>query len=433
MPNETQVYTAGKVPKAVEYNDMYFSGAQTKVFFGNIWVDDIVTINWDLVEQKAPLYGYASETYDGVARGTQIVQGVFTIAFKQNEYISTIIDALNARGANGADVLARVKRAKARRAIDARYQSRASLPAAVKRGLTYEKVLDAAHKEGTGMFTDLSAFLRDNIWGILDNQHLIAEQATDKDKLNNSIESGFDILVTYGNIGNHSSEWTVKGVGDVHITGIRQILNPTGEPILEAYTFFGKLLDPYKEKNRRLAGIKGNTTAENSTNPFQDFFGLTDETLDLIDGYKPDVERTGPVIDTGGNSINDSPFDAWPENGELRSVDPAVTPTVEITSPTSGSTYLSLPLLNVQARLIGVPPGEALRTKFIWDVHFNSTSLAINEGGSLHKETIGPNLSINLSQMNIRGSGNGSIIVTAVYNGQDIRSRAVIFTVGPQD
>ena len=167
MP-ELPIYL-GKEPKAVEYNDMYFSGAQSKVFFGNIWVDDLVTLNWDLVEQKAPLYGYASSTYDGVAKGTQIIQGVFTIAFKRNEYISTVIDSLNARGDSGKNVLERVKEAKGRRALDARAQSQANHPANFPKVLNYEQLLDRVRSDGTGAFSDVSAFLKDNIWESIGN------------------------------------------------------------------------------------------------------------------------------------------------------------------------------------------------------------------------------------------------------------------------
>ncbi len=434
MENEIERYI-GKEPKVVEYNDMYFAGTQAKVLFGNIWVDDIVTINWDLVEQKAPLYGYASETYDGVARGTQIVQGVFTIAFKQNEYISTIIDALNSRGAALTDILAVVKNSKARRALDARADSRASVPAAASKVVNYEQLLDRVHNDGTGAFKDFSAFLEDNIWGILGNEHKNAEQATDKDKLNGSIRDGFDILVTYGNIGNHVSEWTVKGVGDIHITGIRQILNPTGEPILEAYTFFGKLLDPYKEKRKRKAGIGTNFAAENSVDPFgMQWFG-SQEMIEAEQNAISNLESVGPQLDTDGNRINDDVFPSCDVGcEELRVEQPnGIIPTTRIRLPVGGTTFYIVggvyPTIDAEVELVGVSPGAALKTTFHWTLNYGGAA-------SLNVSTRGPKVTLNLNDLRIQLLGQnldniGNIVLSAVavYNGIDIQSPGVLFTV----
>lgn len=68
----------------------YFSGIDAKVFFGDVWVDDIVTIQYTVSQNKVPIYGYASQLYDAIARGTVIVNGSLTIAFKEMGYLNMV-------------------------------------------------------------------------------------------------------------------------------------------------------------------------------------------------------------------------------------------------------------------------------------------------------------------------------------------------------
>jgi len=68
----------------------YFSGIDAKVFFGDVWVDDVVTIQYSVSQNKIPIYGYASQLYDAVARGTVIVNGSLTIAFKEMGYLNMV-------------------------------------------------------------------------------------------------------------------------------------------------------------------------------------------------------------------------------------------------------------------------------------------------------------------------------------------------------
>jgi len=72
----------------------YYCGTNAKVFFGDVWVDDIVTIQYNVKQDKEPIYGYASQTYDAVARGVILVQGSFSIAFKEMGYLNVIQNLL---------------------------------------------------------------------------------------------------------------------------------------------------------------------------------------------------------------------------------------------------------------------------------------------------------------------------------------------------
>ena len=69
----------------------YFSGCDISVYFGDIWVDEIVSLTFSLVEQVQPIYSYNSKTYNDVARGNRIIQGTFRINFREARYLTSIL------------------------------------------------------------------------------------------------------------------------------------------------------------------------------------------------------------------------------------------------------------------------------------------------------------------------------------------------------
>jgi len=78
----------------VEYQlfpEEYFSGSDITIYMGDIWVADISRISFSLQEAVRPIYGYASYTWDEVARGSRMVQGQFVIPFKKSGYIHTVL------------------------------------------------------------------------------------------------------------------------------------------------------------------------------------------------------------------------------------------------------------------------------------------------------------------------------------------------------
>ncbi len=83
----------------------YFSGANVKVYFGDIWIDQLTSIQFELQEQISAIYGFHSYTFDKMARGSRIVQGAFTLNFTENGYLQTILNRLasEVRTANESD------------------------------------------------------------------------------------------------------------------------------------------------------------------------------------------------------------------------------------------------------------------------------------------------------------------------------------------
>lgn len=75
----------------------YFSGANARVYFGDIWVDELDSLAFEVNETVLPIYGFNSYVYDKIARGTRIVNGQFTLNLTEIGYLQTILDRLSSK------------------------------------------------------------------------------------------------------------------------------------------------------------------------------------------------------------------------------------------------------------------------------------------------------------------------------------------------
>lgn len=70
----------------------YYSTLDAEVYFGNSFVEDIVDINWSIVQSQMPLFGFNSYVYDEVALGSRIIQGQFVINFTSPNYLFKLLE-----------------------------------------------------------------------------------------------------------------------------------------------------------------------------------------------------------------------------------------------------------------------------------------------------------------------------------------------------
>ena len=73
----------------------YYTGAQIRVYFGYLLIDEIASIEWAGTSSKRPVYGYASVEYDAVAKGQYLCRGAFIMPFKEVGYLMSVMDQLN--------------------------------------------------------------------------------------------------------------------------------------------------------------------------------------------------------------------------------------------------------------------------------------------------------------------------------------------------
>ena len=225
----TNQVTTKKRKNFLTYPYDYYAGQMARIFFGHIWVDDIVTIQYALNQNKMPVYGYASQQFDAVARGQIIVNGNFTIAFKETGYLNIINNYLvenKGKTKSKSDTL--------------KYWLGKNKP--------IEQVLDELYmrSEGQSDFEDLAESLEDYVWDdFSEKQHRKITRPDEFDYNGNfGIDrDGFDIVLTFGDYTDDSAEHTVKVINDVHITEENMIVTPDGSPVAVNYTFFGRGLD----------------------------------------------------------------------------------------------------------------------------------------------------------------------------------------------
>ena len=57
----------------------YYSSVDAEIYFNGEWVEDILNIDWHIVQYTQPLFGYNSYIWDDVAQGIRIIQGNFVL------------------------------------------------------------------------------------------------------------------------------------------------------------------------------------------------------------------------------------------------------------------------------------------------------------------------------------------------------------------
>lgn len=252
------------------YPQDYYTGAQARIYFGSIWVDDIATIQYQTSHSKAPLYGYGDHQFRTVAKGQFLVRGSFTIAFKETGYLYSVLQLVKS-DSSGLKVIG-----KSKEAFDTYINY-------IGAGMTVEQALDYAASTGTtnkvtntnfnsaGDFEDISEVMEDAIWGKPGTPANFSARIPRSDELDynkytggngsaNDIDrNGFDILLTFGNYrtGTDTPDHTMISINDVHITGESVIVSPSAEPIGLTCEFFARGLNERISSSWDAATYKG--------------------------------------------------------------------------------------------------------------------------------------------------------------------------------
>lgn len=206
----------------------YYSGSNAYIFFNNKMIDQLVALQFGLTENVVPIFGYASYTFDALARGSRIVTGSFRINFVENAYLYTVMDVISKEAFNTA-----------------------TLQSSIQYNLTADNI---AHAVQHGTLSKLKEQINKNenlIWGT-DTSGTIDKYRTPYFTNNTSDairKNGFDIVISYGNKQFHSGDIvnelpsTVTIINGVHLTGVSQAIQANGETIYEDYTFIAKDLN----------------------------------------------------------------------------------------------------------------------------------------------------------------------------------------------
>lgn len=251
------------------YDLEYYDASQMQLYIGDVFVDEITSLGYSCSQSKAPLYGYASQLFDDVAAGQVIVQGEFTINFKEQGYLWAILRRWHNIGAD-SEILGKrkdpIKASKAKALVSgkmgANKDNTGGRPVVGSNGTKIsragiERLVqgDATRKERYNFYHDLAGYAtfdtnsprdkifediveayEDEIWKTSDNSDLLNQLRRTDD----NIFDGFDMFVTFGNYSIKKANHTVQKIVGVHLLSQGKMIQVGGGPIQESYSFLAK-------------------------------------------------------------------------------------------------------------------------------------------------------------------------------------------------
>ena len=265
VDNRGSLGLARQLQQNYEYD--HFAGSQISIYIGDVLLDEINRIEFSVQQTKRPIYGYASQYYDAMASGQVIVNGSFTVNFKEAGYMYLVLKRYLETISEGGEVSpflsgeegdesTAIQNAKIlRQNIEQIIAEETNDPKSQTSNLNaveptnkfefYEKLAALPDKE----FENMAEVFEDVLW---------QNSKTSGEDLGNVIKStnleldqalrradqfpGFTIWITYGDINNPIANHTIKKLTGVHIIGSGQVIEISGEPVFEQYQFVARNL-----------------------------------------------------------------------------------------------------------------------------------------------------------------------------------------------
>lgn len=251
------------------YNEEYFSGSQAAIYIGDVWVDEITSLSYAVHQNRTPLYGYASQLWDDVSEGPVLVQGEFTINFKEAGYLWLILnryretmtgnrslispfkdtDEVSQRNIeqliNGEvstfrrnELYKNLASEAARELMRAQTSAQLGGFASIRRSSGYVGKFKQGRKKGQYDAESVFEHFENEIWRKTNEQLDAEDRRADDPRLN-----PFDIYIAFGDFaGDDRANHTIQKITDVHILGSSKRIVVDGQPIQEAYSFIGRNL-----------------------------------------------------------------------------------------------------------------------------------------------------------------------------------------------
>lgn len=259
------------------YDLDYFSGTQAALYIGDVYVDEVNSFAYSVSQSKMPIYGYASQLFDAVAPGQVIVQGQFSVNFKEAGYLWLVLHRYKRFEKNVDDVLekhaptniskgttlgvARANTKGGKTLLGGRNNPFARIKkngtehdfisrAGIERLVSGEATRDERftfYQSLAGYATTSDPFARDkafeNIVEVFEDQ-VWQDNLSDIDDMARRVDDNFfdnfDMFMVYGDYTKPGANHTVRRIRNVHLTSTSQQVTVSGEPITETYTFLAR-------------------------------------------------------------------------------------------------------------------------------------------------------------------------------------------------
>ena len=266
------------------YTNNYLSGPQIRIYFDDIYIDDIAYIEYGSMQNKRALYGYSSQHFDAVAKGTVLVTGSFSINFRFDGYVSAILNHYN--DLKNAEKNRQATADISNKSIDLnnnQYKIQSDYASGIEDKAKPRKDLSIGKRSGKGAYIDnvqgqekfneqkfidqlpstyvnsvreeiLTPNRNEELSRLSDDQIKALQDsiwANDTNKGNRLFSSAaalrpdnalpFSILVSFGNFDDPLNNIAEKIV-NVHITNVSKAIDQSGNPITENYTFIAQAI-----------------------------------------------------------------------------------------------------------------------------------------------------------------------------------------------
>lgn len=242
------------------YSSDYFSNSQAAIYIADIFVDEITSFDFYIHQRRRPLYGYADQFYRQLSKGQVLVEGNFTINFKEAGYLWLIQNEYKRRlepgsktklspFANSSEAVHQNIEKIINNEIEPadKYQAFGSL-AEVYASLGGFSSITRAKEEKTtegktltgeaeGIFEDFENF----VWGNESNNK--RDDVGDNRSADDPDLNPFDVYIMYGDfMGDDRANHTIIKLVDVSIVGSGQRFSvDDASPIQEMYNFLAKM------------------------------------------------------------------------------------------------------------------------------------------------------------------------------------------------
>jgi len=204
------------------YNKKYFSGSQASLYLGDVWVDEIVNYSFTIQHNRTPVYGYGSQHWDFMPKGTIMVMGEFTINFKEPNYLWIILERYKKFKLAG-------KRTKS--------ESEQLKEKQMQLGVSPETFAQDTRRSLNTFFAAKTQDLQSVAEAIklnFNEEGLVVNQGKKREMLNHS---SFSMVLGYGKPGSDS---VGERINDIQIMQKTKVLDSDGRPITETYSFIAR-------------------------------------------------------------------------------------------------------------------------------------------------------------------------------------------------
>jgi hypothetical protein len=255
------------------YDSDHFSGAQVSVYIGDIWVDEVTSLSFEVTQNRQPIYGYASTLFDAVAQGNVLVQGSFSINFKEAGYLWLVLnrykkmignrrppveeggtgfvngklvsEAEFAQRLNIERIVSDINYDKSRKVRD--QKTMAAIYAAQKASNLTGYASGTRGSGGMGGAEDAFEVFENLLWSSGGNPEGNAgdgyNAGKDARRSDSRSLNPFDIYIQYGDYtGDDRIHHTLQKLDSVYILGTSKQIVISGEPVQENYSFIARNL-----------------------------------------------------------------------------------------------------------------------------------------------------------------------------------------------